>query len=80
MHRYLIDAATGERNDATDVAYSLTKPVENDSFKLGAGRTGSPREADTTNGVRQHVTQDTGVAVAGGEVGVETRVLPVRHL
>ena len=39
-----------------------------------------PREPDTADGVRQHVSQDGRERVGCGEVGVEVWVVPVGHL
>ena len=39
-----------------------------------------PGEADASQARGQHVGQDGRVGVAGREVGVEARVLPVGHL
>ena len=58
----------------------LAHPVEHDGLQLGAGGGGGPGEADAADGVAQHVAQDGRVRVAGGEVGVEAGVLPVRDL
>ena len=38
-----------------------------------------PGEAETVDAVRQHVAQQAGVAVEGGEVGVHVGGLPVGH-
>ena len=58
----------------------LAHPVEHDGLQLCARGRGGPREADAADGVAQHVTEDGGVRVAGREVGVEARMLPVCDL
>lgn len=57
----------------------LAKPVEHYGLQLGARGTGGPGEADAPDPVAQHVAQDRGERVARRKIGVEARMLPMRH-
>ena len=48
----------------------LAQPVHDERLQLRAGRGAGPGEAETVDPVSQHVAQEGGVGVQGGEVGV----------
>ena len=53
----------------------LAEPVHHKRLELGAGGRGGPGEAEAVDPVRQHIAQQRGVAVQGGEVGVHVGAL-----
>ena len=55
----------------------MAKPVHDQGLQLSAGGGASPGEAQTVDPVSQHVAQQGGVGVQGGEVGVHVGGLPV---
>ena len=55
----------------------LTQPVHHEGLQLRAGRGTGPGEAQAVDAIRQHVPEEGGVGVEGGEVGVHVGRLPV---
>ena len=61
-------------------AEAFDEPVEHERLQLGGGRTRRPREAQTIDGVRNHVAEQTRERVQRRKVGVHVRALPMRYL
>ena len=55
----------------------LAQPVHDERLQLRAGRGTGPGEAQAVDAIRQHVPEEGGVGVEGGEVGVHIGRLPV---
>ena len=55
----------------------LAQPVHHQGLQLSAGGGAGPGEAQTVDPVSQHVAQEGGIGVQGGEVGVHVGRLPV---
>lgn len=58
---------------------SLRNSPDQQAAIIGEFSKTHPREPDASDGITQHVPQDRRERVPGGEVGVKSGMLPVRH-